>query len=64
MVSAEENEDGWAATLAGRIPVRNLLTLFVEALHIESERGARATRLGLAAKESQTVVQAALRFRW
>lgn len=64
MNPAEENEDGWAATLAARIPVRDLLTLFVEALHIESERGARTVRLGLPAKESQTVVQAALRFRW
>ena len=64
MVPAEENEDGWAATLAGRIPVEDLLTLFVEALHIESERGARTTRLGLPAQESQNVVQAALRFRW
>jgi len=64
MVPAEENEDGWAATLAGRIPVMDLLTLFAEVLHIESERAARATRLGLSAKESQTVVQAALRFRW
>ena len=64
MVPAEENEDGWAATVAGRIPVADLLTLFVEALHIESERGARTTRLGLPAQESQTVVQAALRFRW
>jgi hypothetical protein len=64
MVPAEENEDGWAATLAGRIPVMDLLTLFVEVLHIESERGARMIRLGLPAKESQTAVQAALRFRW
>src|SRR5687768_1031066 len=31
MVPAEENEDGWAATVAGRIPVMDLLTLFVEA---------------------------------
>jgi len=64
MTPAEENEDGWAATLAGRMPVMDKLTLFVEALHIESERGARATRLGLPAKESQTMLQAALRFRW
>ena len=64
MVAAEENEDGWAATLAGRLPVMDRLTLFVEALHIESERRARATRLGLPAQESQTVIQAALRFHW
>jgi hypothetical protein len=64
MDPAEENEDGWAATLAGRMPVMDKLTLFVEALHVESERGARTTRLGLPANESQTVLQAALRFRW
>jgi hypothetical protein len=64
MVAAEEDEDGWAATVAGRIPVMDLVTLFIEALHVESERGARATRLGIPAKESQTVVQAAVRFRW
>ncbi|HEU4650971.1 MAG TPA: hypothetical protein VFS49_06110 [Croceibacterium sp.] len=64
MVAAEENEDGWAATIAGRIPVMDRFTLFLEALHVESERGARTTRLGLAAKESQNLVQAALRFRW
>jgi len=63
MNPAEENEDGWAATLAGRLPVIDHLTLFVEALHIESTRGARA-RAGLPAKESQSMLQAALRFRW
>ncbi len=64
MVPADENEDGWAATLAGRMPIDRLFTLFVEALHIESERGARATRLGIPAKETQNMLQAALRFRW
>ena len=63
MNPAEENETGWAATAAGRWPVRDMITLFVEALHVESKRGARA-RLGLPRKEAQTVLQAALRFRW
>jgi hypothetical protein len=63
MNHAEESETGWAATAAGRIPVMDRLTLFVEGLHIESKRGTRA-RLGLPSKEAQTVVQAALRFRW
>ena len=63
MDPAEENEDGWAVTVAGRWPVADKFTLFVEALHIESERGGRA-RAGIAAKESQTVLQGALRFRW
>ena len=63
MNPAEENEDGWAATVAGRWPVWRLVTLWLEALHVESERGARA-RLGLPAKENQNVLQAALRLRW
>jgi hypothetical protein len=63
MNPAEENEDGWALTAAGRWPVLDKMTLFVEALHMQSERAARA-RVGLPAKETQTVLQAALRFRW
>jgi len=64
MNPAEDDETGWAATIAGRWPVWEMLTLFVEALHVESSRGARTTRLGEPRKESQTVLQAALRFRW
>jgi len=64
MNPAEENESGWAATIAGRWPVWDKLTLFVEGLHVESRRGARTTRLGIASKESQSVLQAALRLRW
>ena len=63
MNPAEENEDGWALTAAGRWPVLDKTTLFVEALHMQSDRGARA-RVGLPARETQTVLQAALRFRW
>jgi hypothetical protein len=63
MDPAEENEDGWAATAAVRWPLWDKFTLFVEALHMQSERGARA-RVGIPAKETQTVAQAALRFRW
>lgn len=63
MSAAEENESGWAATVAGRMPVWDKVTLFVEALHVESKRAGRA-RLGLPRKESQNVLQAALRFRW
>ncbi|HYD24034.1 MAG TPA: hypothetical protein VEB68_04500 [Croceibacterium sp.] len=63
MSPAEENEDGWAATAAVRWPLWNHFTGFLEALHVESKRGARA-RLGEPRKESQTVLQAALRFRW
>jgi hypothetical protein len=64
MNPAEENEDGWAITVAGRWPVWEGFTLFVEGLHVESTRGARTTRGGIPAKEKQNVLQAALRFRW
>jgi hypothetical protein len=63
MVHADENEDGWAVTAAVRWPVWTYATLFGEALHVESDRGARA-RAGLPARETQTVLQAALRLRW
>lgn len=63
MNAADENENGWAATVAGRWPIWEGFTLFVEALHVESERAGRS-RLGLPPTESQTVLQAALRFRW
>jgi hypothetical protein len=63
MTHADENETGWAATAAVRWPLWDHFNVFLEGLHIKSERGTRA-RLGLPAKESQNVLQAALRFRW
>jgi len=63
MVHADESENGWAMTAALRYPVWKYATAFLEALHVESDRGARQ-RAGLPAKEAQTVLQAALRFRW
>jgi hypothetical protein len=63
MVHADESEDGWALTGAVRWPVWKLVTLFVEALHVESTRGARV-REGIPPRENQTVLQAALRLRW
>jgi hypothetical protein len=63
MDPTEEDEDGWAITVAGRWPVADLLTLFVEGLHMDSERGGRA-RVGIPAGEAQTMLQAALRLRW
>ncbi|HET7816699.1 MAG TPA: hypothetical protein VFK58_03905 [Sphingomicrobium sp.] len=64
MNAAEEDESGWAGTAAVRWPVGDKFTLFVEGLHVQSKRGGRTVRLGLPREESQTVVQAALRFRW
>jgi hypothetical protein len=47
---------------AVRWPLWDKFTLFVEGLHIEARAG--AARVGIPAKETQTVLQAALRFRW
>jgi len=62
MVPEDENEDGWALTAAGRWSITDSLTAFIEALHVRSDRGARR-HIGLSQGESQTVVQASLRFR-
>jgi hypothetical protein len=62
-MSPLESEDGWALTLAGRYNLTDNFTAFVEALHVRSERGTRAS-LGLDPVESQTVVQASLRFHF
>ncbi|MDB5707008.1 MAG: hypothetical protein JWN66_4124 [Sphingomonas bacterium] len=62
-MSPNESEDGWALTGAGRLALTNSLTAFIEVLHVRSDRGTRAN-LGIPAFEAQTVMQAALRFRW
>lgn len=63
MSRSDESEDGWALTAAGRWPLTDKLTAFLEALHVHSDRGTRAN-LGISPVEKQTVFQAALRFRW
>ncbi len=56
------SEDGWAWTLAARVPVNSHLTTFVEALNVESRRGTRVDLGGLPSPfESQFVFQVALR---
>lgn len=62
MNPAEENQNGWALTAAGRMTFNSYLTGFVEVMHVSSDRGARA-RIGLPADQSQTVIQASLRVR-
>jgi hypothetical protein len=42
MNPAEENEDGWAITAAGRWPVADKFPCLSKPLHMQSERGARA----------------------
>ena len=58
----DNDEDGWAATVATRIPIDQHFTVFVEALNVNSRRGTRVDLEGLASPfESQTVFQIALR---
>lgn len=61
-MSPRESEDGWAVTLAGRMPITTWLTGFVEGMHIRSDRG-RRTDLGIPATENQNVLQFSLRAR-
>ncbi len=63
-MAPNNSEDGWAATLAARVPVNNHLVVFVEALNVESKRGTRVTLGDLPSSfESQTVFQVALRLK-
>jgi len=55
-----ESEDGWAAAAAASWPFSPHAKLIVEGLRVDSERGSRA-RAGLAPRQRQNVVQAALR---
>lgn len=63
-MSPLNSEDGWAATLAARVPINNRLTGFVEAMNVESNRGTRVTLGDLQSPfESQMVFQVALRVK-
>ncbi len=62
-VTAEDNERGWAATAAGKRTLGEHATVLIELLHVSSRREARE-RVGIEARQVQTVVQAALRLRW
>jgi hypothetical protein len=64
-MASNNSEDGWAWTLAARVPINNYLTGFAEALNVESRRGARVTLAGLPSSfESQMVFQFALRAKF
>lgn len=62
-VTAEDDEDGWAATIAARRNLGMGITALVEFLHVESSRDAR-TRVALAPNQSQSQIQMALRKHW
>jgi hypothetical protein len=64
LMSPDNSEDGWAWTLAARVPVNNYLTVFAEALSVHSWRGSRVSLGGLPSPyEGQSVFQIALRAR-
>jgi len=60
VLMADEGEHGWSTALAARVPVGKRLTVMIEGLHIDSERGSRQ-RVGLDARQRQTIGQLALR---
>ena len=59
-VAPDDSEEGWSATAALDWRLTDQAQLILEAMHNESERGARA-RLGLAPDQRQQVVQASMR---
>ncbi|MEA3013838.1 MAG: hypothetical protein QOD42_2383 [Sphingomonadales bacterium] len=59
-VAPDDSEEGWSATAALDWRLTDQAQLIIEAMHNESERGARA-RLGLAPDQRQDVVQASMR---
>jgi hypothetical protein len=59
--SNNNNEDGWAAMAAYKHPIASFATGIVELLHVESDRPARLLYGGVAAQQSQTMLQASLR---
>jgi hypothetical protein len=59
-VAPDDSEEGWSATAALNWRLTDRAQLILEAMHNESERGARA-RLGLAPDQRQDVVQASMR---
>jgi hypothetical protein len=65
LMASNNSEDGWAWTLAARVPINSYFTGFAEALNVRSRRGTRATLAGppLSPFESQMVFQIALRAR-
>ena len=62
-VTAEEDEQGWAGTIAYRKQLSANLTLLAELLHVESKRDQRLLS-GIAAHQAQTQLQLVARARW
>lgn len=61
-MATNNSEDGWAWTLAARVPVNTYFTGFAEVLNVRSNRGTRVDLGGLSSPfENQMVFQLALR---
>jgi hypothetical protein len=63
VVDIQDDEDGWAMTLAAKRELRSWLTGFIEYLHVESDRAARA-RVPLAPQQDQNQLQMVMRAHW
>jgi hypothetical protein len=61
VASDNNNEHGWAATLAYKHPLTHFADAIVELLHVESNRPARVTLGAIAAEQNQTQLQTSLR---
>lgn len=57
----DNNEHGWAGTLAYKHPVASFADLIVELLHVDSTRPMRLANAGLPPTQNQTQLQTALR---
>ncbi|WP_176594280.1 hypothetical protein [Sphingobium sp. EM0848] len=62
-VTALDDEDGWAVTVAAKRTLDRWLTLLVEGLHVQSSKDARS-RVMLDPQQSGTQMQMSLRARW
>lgn len=62
VVLSDDDEHGWAATLASRWPLLRYATLLGEGLHIDSKRPARQ-REGVSPRQRQDILRVTLRLR-
>lgn len=60
---SDDDEDGWALTVAAKRTIGAHATGLLEVVHVQSERDARL-RNGLSPRQGQTQMQVALRFHW
>ena len=61
VASDNNNEHGWSGMVAYKHPITRFADLFVELLHVESDRPMRLANAGIARRQNQTQLQTALR---